>query len=128
MVQYMNSKGDRVLVLNPLTELTIYCHPDDYFPCIYGHNKETYPAYVNITTGYAINIYDFLIICQYKFQTKTVLLTIKEYIIAMDHRCREIFLMMDMVDILVQSLGMSIGYDTISVSMHEGNNGALVLV
>ena len=74
---------------------------------------------MNIKTGYAITIYDFLIICQSEFQTKTVLLTIEAYIIAVYHRYSEIFLMMDTVDILVQSFGMSIGYDTISVEMNE---------
>ena len=36
--------------------------------------------------------------------------------------------MMNMVDNLVYSFGMSIGYDTISVKIHEDNKGVLVLV
>ena len=36
--------------------------------------------------------------------------------------------MMDMVDILGQSVGISVGGATINVSMHEYNAGALVLV
>ena len=81
----MNSKSDRGLVLNPLTEIKIYFYPDDYVPCIYGRDKSTYPAYVNSTTVYAITIYDFLIICQSKFQTNTILLIIEAFIIAVYH-------------------------------------------
>ena len=48
-------------------------------------------------------------------------------IISMDHRCKDLFTIIDMVDILGQSVGLPVGEVTRNVSINEYNAGAFVL-
>ena len=46
---------------------------------------------------------------------------------ALDHICRELFLIIDITISLGQAVGMPIGDTTMNVSIHEDNAGALIL-
>ena len=48
-------------------------------------------------------------------------------IITMSRSFRELFSMMDMVNLLGKSVGMPVGYDTINLLIREDNVGTLVL-
>ena len=69
---------------------------------MYAHYKVTDPECVKRRPGFSITVVNSLVLCKYKLQTKTALSTMEAEIISMPHRCRELFPIMDMVDILLQ--------------------------
>ena len=65
---------------------------------------------------------------KYKFQTETFISTKEAEIISMYHSCKELPLIINMIDLLGQSVGLPVGNATINVSMHEDNVGELLLI
>lgn len=126
--RYLKATRGRGLVLNPSKQLKIDNYPDADFAGLYGHEEVTDPTCVKSRTGYVITVADCPVLWQSKLQTETALSTMEAEIVAMAHSCRELFPIMDMV----QLLGSVVGLETkdmtsLHVTIHEDNAGALVL-
>ena len=85
--------------MNPSKELKIDFYPDADFAGMYSHEKPTDPACVKSRTGYTITVADCPVIWQSKLQTETALSTMEAEIIALAHSCKELFPIMDMVEL-----------------------------
>ena len=75
-----------------------------------------------------MTIANFLVLCQSEVKTKTALFTIEAYNISMPYRCRELFPITGMLDLLGHSVVLPFGYTTMILSIHKGNAGSFVLV
>ena len=62
-----------------------------------------------------------------KLNTETAFLTMESDIIALDHCCRELFPIIDITISLSKETGLPISDTTMKVSIHEDNEGSLVL-
>ena len=119
--QYLKLTTDRVSVLNPSLGLKIDCYPDAKFHGFYGNDKATDIACVKIQTGYSGVVAIVQCFKNMNLQTETTIKTMDAVII-------QWIIMMDMVCLLVLSVGLSVGDATISVSMKKYNTGELVFV
>ena len=97
---YLKVIRNKVLVINPNPELNIDFYPDADFSGIYGHDKATDPSFVKSKTFYSVTVTLSSVLWYSKFQTETDFLAIEAEIIAMYHSWKELFLIMNMVDIL----------------------------
>ena len=95
---------------------------------MYGHDKPTEPACVNIHTGFIITFSDCPVLWVSKVHTNTNISTTETEIIAMDHCWRELFPITNITTTLGKSVCMPMDDTTIIVSVHDHNAGALVLV
>ena len=109
---YFKATRGRGLVLNPPSELKIHFCADADFSGIYGGENSTDTALVKSITGYAITVYNSPVLLKSKLQIKTALSTMGVDIIAMAHRCKELFTIMDLVYLLRQPFGMHVVYLT----------------
>ncbi len=125
--QYLKATRNRGLILNPSKMLKIDCYPDANFAGIYGHKLPTDPSCVKSRTGYMITVKDCPVVWQSKLQTETATSTMEEEIIAMAYSARELFPMMDMVDLLGKEVGLPVGDTMMNVSIHKDNARALIL-
>ena len=125
--RYLKATRDRDLILNPSSQLKIDNYPDADFAGMYGYEKSTDPSCVKSRTGYTITVADCPVIWQSKLQTETALSTMEAEIVALVHSCRELFPIMDMVNLLREAVGLAVGDTTMNVSIHEDNAGALML-
>ena len=69
---------------------------------MYGHDRATDPACVKRRTGYDITVADLSVLWKSILKTKTALSTMEEEIIETAQKFRELFPIMDMVDLLGQ--------------------------
>ncbi len=115
------------LVLDPLKELKIDAYPDADFAGMYGYEKTTDPSCVKSRSGYAVLVADCPVVWQSKLQTETACSTMEAEVIAIAHCARELFPVMDMVNLLSQKVKLPIGNASMNVSIHEDNAGALIL-
>ena len=87
----------------------------------------TDPACVKSRTGFIINITNCPFYWASKLQTTTALSKMESEINALDHSCRELFLIIDITISLGKAVGLPIGDTKMNVSIHENNAGALIL-
>jgi len=125
--RYLKATRNHGLVLNPSKELKIDDYPDADFAGMYGYEVSSDPSCVKSRTGYTITVADFPVVWQSKLQTETATSTMEAEIIALAHSAKELFPIMDMVDLLGNAVGLPVGDTTMNVSIHEDNLGALIL-
>jgi hypothetical protein len=82
---------------------------------------------VKSCSGFIITFADVPILWQSKLQTETALSTMEAKIIALAACCRELFPIIDMVELVTCLVNLPIGETTMQLSVHEENSGALVL-
>ena len=73
---------------------------------------------MKISNGYVINFSDCPVLWKSQLQTETSLLDIQAEIIALDHCCRKLFLIMDMKKNLGEAVVLLIGYTTTNFYYH----------
>ncbi len=125
--RYLKATRNRGLVLNPSEMLKIDCYPVADFAGMYGHEVFSDPSCVKSRTGYTITVADCPVVWQSKLQTETATSTMEAKIIALTHSARDLFPIMDMVDLLGKEVGLPVGDTTMNVSIHEDNTRALIL-
>ena len=126
--RYLKATRDKGLILNPLGTLKIDAYPDADFAGLYGYLKITDPACVKSRTGFLITVLDCPMVWVSKLQTKTALSTMEAEIVALEHCCRELFPVCDIVKEVGDVLGLATGdLSSMHISVHEDNAGALVL-
>ncbi len=114
--------------LKPSKHLRIDAYPDADFASLYGYEDITEPTCTRSRTGFIINVSDCPVLWQSKLQTETALSTMEAEIVALASCCRELFPIIDLVDLIGESVGLSReGSVKMHVSIHEDNAGALVL-
>ena len=73
-------------------------------------------------TGFVITVSDCPVLWQSKLQTETALSTMEAEIVALAHSCRELFPIMDMVQVLGTAVGLPLEEPTsMHVSIHKDN-------
>ena len=126
--RYLKATREKGLILNPSQDFKIDCYPDADFAGLYGYEQVTDPTCVKSHTGFVITVSDCPVLWQSKLQTETALSTMEAEIVALAHSCRELFPIMDMVQVLGTAVGLPLDEATsMHVSIHEDNAGALVL-
>ena len=108
--------------------MKIDAYPDADFAGMWGHEENTDPSSVKSRTGFVINVADCPVLWVSKLQNGcTAQSTMEAEIIALNHCCRELFPLMDMVTSLSTAVGLPQPMTTMRVCVHEDNAGALVL-
>ncbi len=96
---------------------------------LYGYENITEPICTQSRTGFIHNNSHCHVLWQSKLQTETALSTMEAEIVALASCCCELFPIIDLVDLIGESVGLSReGTVKMHVSTHEDNAGALVLV
>jgi hypothetical protein len=78
-------------------------------------------------TGFVITLADVPILWKSQLQTKTALSTREAKIIALLACCRDLFPTINTVESMTRQVNLPIGENTMKLSVHEDNSGALVL-
>ena len=126
--RYLKATWNRGLILDPCAEsCKLDCYPDADFSGMYGRGLPTDPDCVKSRTGFFITSAYCPVYWASKLQTTTALLTMESYINTLARSCRELFPIIDITISLGKSVGLPIGYTTMSVSIHEDNTEALIL-
>ena len=127
--RYLKATRSRGIVLCPSDNvLKIDAYPDADFAGMWGHEENTDPSSVKSRTGFVINVADCPVLWVSKLQNGcTAQSTMEAEIIALNHCCRELFPLMDMVTSLSTAVGLPQPMTTMRVCVHEDNAGALVL-
>ncbi len=124
----MKQTPDQGMVMNPSTDICkIDAYPDADFAGMYGHKKTVDPSCVKSCTGFVITLTDIPILWKSQLQMETALSTMEANIIALLACCRDLFPIIDMVELLTSLVNLPIRAATMKLSFHEGNLGALVL-
>ena len=82
---------------------------------------------VNIRISYVITVADCPALWQSKLQSEIALSIMEAEVIELDHSCKELLPIMDMVVALEEAVGLSQDLTTMHVSIHDDNTGALIL-
>jgi hypothetical protein len=115
--------------MNPSTDICkIDAYPDAILQECMGHKKPVDPSCVKSCTGFVITFADVLILWKLQLQTEIALSTMEAEIIALSACCRDLFLIIDMVELLTSSVNLPIEETTMKLSVHKDNLGALVFV
>ena len=127
--RYLKATRSRGLVLNPSSNpLEIDAYPDADFAGMWGHENVLDPSSVKSRTGFVINVANCPVLWISKLQSGcTAQSTMEAEIIALNHCCRELFPIVDMVSSLSSAVGLGSPSTTMKVSIHEDNSGALIL-
>ena len=127
--RYLKATRSRGLVLNPTSNpLEIDAYPDADFAGMWGHENVLDPSSVKSRTGFVINVANCPVLWISKLQSGcTAQSTMEAEIIALNHCCRELFPIVDMVSSLSSAVGLGSPSTTMKVSIHEDNSGALIL-
>jgi hypothetical protein len=113
------------MVMNPSTNMCkIEAYPDAGFAGMHGHEKPVDLSCGKTHTGFVNTFADVLILSKSQLQPKTALSTIEAKIIALLVCYRDLFPIIDMVELLTISVNLPI---TMKLSVHENNLGVLVL-
>jgi hypothetical protein len=116
------------MVMNPSTNICKNnAYPDADFAGMYGHEKPVDPSCVKSCTGFVITFTDVLILYKSQLQTKTALSTMEAKIIALLRCCRDLFPIIDMVELLTSSVNLPIRETTMKLSVHVDYLAGLVL-
>jgi hypothetical protein len=91
---------------------------------MYWHKKPIDPSCGKTHTGFVITFADVLILSKSQLQKKTALSTMEAKIIALLACCRDLFSIIDMVELLTISVNLPI---TMKLLVHENNLGVIVL-
>ena len=70
---------------------------------------------------------DCPLLWQSKLQSETALSTTEAEVITLNHSCRELLPIVDMVAVLGEAVGLPKDLTTMLISVHEDNSGALIL-
>ena len=104
--RYLKATREKGLILNPSQDFKINCYPDADFAGLYGYEQVTDPTCVKSRTGFVITVSDCPVLWQSKLQSETALSTMEAEIVALAHSCRELFPIMDMVQVLGTAFGL----------------------
>ena len=114
--------------MEPTKKWKVDAYPDAYFAGLYGHEKPTDPTCTKSRTGLFINISDCPVVCMFKLQRETALLTMEVEINVLSRCCRELFPVMGIVKKVENGVGLPTeDLTSMYVSVHEDNAGALIL-
>ena len=132
--RYLKRRRDRCLILNPICNkdgnadvLQIDDCLDADFAGTYEYEENTNPVSVKSRTGVIITFAKCPVLWILKLQTETDLSTMEVEIVSLVHSCREVFPIMHMVGSLGPALRNPAGDTTMKDSVHEDNNGTLIL-
>lgn len=126
--RYLIGTADKGMFLTPKDTLDIDAFPDADFAGLYGYEDLTDPVCVRSRTGYVILVANCPVLWKSQLQTETATSTMHSEIIAMAACCKELFPIMDMVELIRLAVGMNKTEPTkFHVTIHEDNSGALIL-
>ncbi len=126
--RYLKQISEHGIIMNPSTDIyKIDAYPEADFTEMYGHKKPVDPSCVKSCTGFVITFADIPILWKLQLQTKAALSTLEAKIIAFLAYCKDLFPIINMVELVTCQVNLPIEETTIKLSVHEDNSGDLVL-